>query len=226
LLRIVAADSGAAELDSNFSVKSIIATAAVYLGFPYKRPIDYICLTKPFDPDSSEYVVRELELAGQLAKKHKPDQIHIDISLGGIRLEDLNREFLEHAKISNRGKQQLLGVLDKIREVGMRIKKETGSDILFIGKESWAVRIAELTTAACAVKYGVEKALQGEPVIIGLPRRCSITITRDYVIARSLFYDETDIVGYIRYSVPNDVIISEFPNPLAMGFRAIKIQRM
>jgi len=226
MLRIVSADSGVAELDENFCVKNIITTAAIYLTYPYRCATDYLFTTEPFNPESSEYIIRELNLAGKLAQKYKPDQIHIDISLGGIKLNELTKEFIEKARISLKGKQYLLEVLDEIKEIGDAIQEETGSEILFIGKESWAVRIAELTCAACAVKYAIQRALQGGEIFLGLPRHCTVEIRERFIIARSLYNDEEDLYGYIECDIPKGIYVEEFPNPLAVGFRILKIQRI
>ncbi len=227
MISIVAADSGCAELDEKFRAKNIISTSAVYLEYPYKHPSAYICENQPFAVDSPEYIIRELALAGKLAERYRPNEIHLDVSLHGLELSSITRETLENSRISPKGKNYLLRVLDRLRELGIRIKEEVGSSILLLGKESWAVRIAELNTASCAIKYGVEKLLENElgEILIGLPKRSFIITTQNFVISKSLYFDEQDLFGFIKYSVPNNIKIDLFPNPTAMGFYIARITR-
>ncbi len=162
MIRIIAADSGCAELDDRLRVKNIICTSAVYLEHPYKHPTAYLCNTVPFSYDSPEYIIREMELAKELAIKYKPDQIHLDVSLGAVEIKDLSKEYLENTKISRKGREQLIEVIDSIKKIGEEIKNIIDCEILFIGKDSWAVRIAELNTASCAMKYAIEKLVSND----------------------------------------------------------------
>lgn len=221
--KIVGADSGCAELNSELTPINIIASTAVYVEYPYRMPLDILCNIEPFNAESSEYIFRELDIARKLAEKWKPDQIHIDISLGGIGLEDLTEEYLESTRISKRGREHLIPLLKDIRETAKLIEKETGAKIIFIGKESRIVRLAELSTVICAVKYALTKVSRGKEVLIGLPKRCSMEISGKFIIVRSHFHDEGDMIVYQKMRIPENLRIIEFPNPNANGFIVLKI---
>lgn len=221
----VAADSGCAELDGNFNAKNIIATAAVFVEYPYRAPTHYICMPEPFELDSPKYIEREMKLAYELAIKYKPKFVHIDISLGGMRAVEISKEKLENLRISQKGKMHLLESIDMIRHYGKLIEENAGSQVILIGKQSLIVRIAELTAGACAVKYGVEKALERGEFILGLPYKCSITIGNGYILARSLLLSEQEILGHVKYSVPKNIVIEEFINPSAQDFRVLRIYK-
>lgn len=229
MLKIIAVDSGCSELNRDLQPTNIIATAAVYLEYPYRFPKYILCNSEPFHLDSSQYVLRELSLAYELSKKYKPDQIHIDVTLNGIEITNLNRDYiLTKARISNKGRQHLLEVIDQILELGRKIKDDIGCEILFLGKDSWAVRIAELSTAICALEYAIRKLRSSDNLsfmLIGLPKKTKIDISNGYILAKSEFENEKDFAVASKTSIPSNFMIGQFPNPTAMGFRVIKIRK-
>ena len=227
MISIVSADSGCSELDEKFRARNIISTAAVYIEYPYLYPSAYLCESQPFELDSSEYIIRELKLASELAIKYKPDQIHLDVSLGGLELSNITKETLENARISRKGRDNLMSVLDELKKLGTGLRNQVKCDILLLGKESWAVRIAELNTASCAIKYAVEKLVSNDltEILIGLPKRCTVILTQDFIISKSLYPDEKNMYGFIKYSIPPNIQIDIFPNPTAMGFYVAKITK-
>lgn len=228
IMKIIAADSGCSELDDEFNPTNIISTSAVFIEYPYLHPRDYLCNNEPFPLDSPKYAVRELSLASKLATKYKPDQIHIDVSLGGLEISSLSEEILERMNISKKGRDQLIAIIDELREIGERLRREVNCKILFLGKESWAIRIAELNTAACAIKYGIEKIMNSDLkyILIGLPKRCTVTLTQNFIISRSLYPSEINMFGFIRYAVPKNINMEIFPNPNAMGFYIAKLSKI
>jgi hypothetical protein len=226
-LRIIAADSSAAILNSRFEPTSIIAVAAVLVDPPYREPSEY--LAEPIFAETGnghEVVVREAELCRDLLKKVDADAVHLDISLGAIPLEQLSPIQFASMKISSRAKRHLLKILPRLRKVAGEITQEHGVEVLAIGKESIPVRIAELTAGAHAILYASEKAIkEGCPLLIGLPSKCQPGLTEKGVYLYSLMPAEHDVRGYAKdiKEVLKKVNTLEMLSPCARGFRTMKV---
>jgi hypothetical protein len=98
--------------------------------------------------------------------------------------------------------------------------------MLAIGKESVPVRIAELTAGSEAVLYACAKAVEeGQPLLLGLPTKCQHQIADDKVYLYSLMEAEHDVRGYAKdtQAILTNVSLTEILNPVARGFRAIRI---
>lgn len=98
--------------------------------------------------------------------------------------------------------------------------------MIAIGKESLPVRIAELTAGSEAILHASILCLKEErPVLLGLPAKCSHRITNAKVYLYSLIEAEYDVRGYATddQGIFEKVQMTEFLNPTARGFRAIKI---
>lgn len=226
-MRIVAADSSSAILNSKFEPISIVATAAVAVDPPYREPS--ISMAEPIFADAKdgrEVIVREVELCKELLGKVKADVVHIDISLGAVSLERLSPIQFSDIKISNKARRHLLKIFPKIRKIAGEIAQKYGVDVLAIGKESMPVRIAELTSGAHAILYVCEKALEeGKEFLLGLPSKCQHRIAEGRIYLYSLMLAEHDVRGYAEdeKGFLKKVNITEMLNPVARGFRIIKI---
>jgi hypothetical protein len=226
-LRIIAADSSAAMLDEKFEPLTIVATTSVLVNPPYREPS--ACLAEPVFADARnghEVVIHEAELCRDLLGKVKADVVHLDMSLGAIPLEQLSPIEFTNMRISNRAKRHLLKILPKIRRTAGEIRQKYGIDVLAIGKESIPVRIAELTSGAHAVLYACEKAAkEGQPVLLGLPSKCQFRLVGNMVYLYSLMAGEHDIRGFAQDEKEGlrKVSIAEMLNPVARGFRILKI---
>ena len=160
-LKVVAADSGAAILNDRFEPLSVVAAVAVLAEPPYREASFY--LAEPiFASVEKGYflVVHELELCQKLLKESKADVVHLDMSLGGISLEELSVVGISKLRVSNKARGQVLKILPKIRKIATDIKRVYGIEVLALGKESIPVRIAELTSGAHAILYSAEKAVK------------------------------------------------------------------
>jgi hypothetical protein len=221
-LKVVAADSGAALLDARFEPMKVVAAAAVLVEPPY-REASLVYAEPIFVPVESGHalIIHELELCQALMKKVKADVVHLDMSMGGLPVEEISP-----VQLKGRARSSVLKILPKIRKLATDIKRVHGVDVLAIGKESIPVRIAELTTGAHAVLYACERALKEEKEqILGLPSKCYSICTQNRVTLLPLIAAEHDISGHVEDTdgFLEKVRIRDMLNPCARGFRAIVI---
>ena len=145
-MKVISADSAAAILDSNFKPQYLVASASVLVDPPYREPS--FRLVEPIfrEVESGfEVIVHEAELCRSLLDKTKADVVHLDMSLGGVSVEELNPFELSSLRASRTGRQNILKILPQLRKIACEIKRLYDIDMLAIGKESVPVRIAELT---------------------------------------------------------------------------------
>jgi len=226
-LRIISADSAAAILDSTFKPLSLVASVSVLVNPPYREPSFRIAepIFREID-NSFEIIVHEAELCRSLLDKHKANVVHLDMSLGGVSVEDLSPIELMNLRSSKIGRQNILKILPRLRKIAAEIKRLYDIDVLAIGKESIPVRIAELTAGAEAVLYASQKAVSdGTPILLGLPLMCQPRVIGNSIYFHSLIAAEHDIRGYAidDEGMLGKVKLTETLNPSARGFRAVKI---
>lgn len=176
--------------------------------------------------DSLEVIVHEAELCQKLLGTVKADIVHLDMTLGAVTVEDLSPVELLNMRASKAGRQNILKILPRLRKVAGEIKRLYGLDMLAIGKESIPVRLAELTAGAEAILFACQKAVdEDSEVLLGLPLNCQPTVIGDRVDLHSLIAGEHELRSYATdiAGVLGKVKLSETFNPVARGFRAIKI---
>lgn len=221
-MRVVSADSGAAILSTRFEPLQIVASGAVLVEQPFRMASRF--LVEPiFAPVENGYalIIHELELCQKLLKVIKADVVHLDMSVGGLLVEEISP-----FQLRGKAKSSILKILPRIRKLATNIKRVYGIDVLAIGKESIPVRVAELTTGAHAIIFACRKALrENEEQILGLPLKCYPRLTRGGVTLRSLIGGEHDIMGYAedKERVFERIRVKEMLNPCARGFRALKL---
>ncbi|MCW3982201.1 MAG: DUF4152 family protein [Candidatus Bathyarchaeota archaeon] len=221
-LRVVSADSGAAILDNSFEPMQIVATAAVLVEPPYREASR--CLARPSFVSMEkghDLIVTELELCQELLKEVRADVVHLDISFGGILVEEISA-----TQLRGWARGRMLKILPKLRRIATDIKRVYGLNVLAIGKESVPVRIAELTTGAHGVLHSCELALEKErEQILGLPFQCFARFPECRVELHSLVAGEHDVVGsaWDRRMILKNVQVVEMLNPGARGFRALRV---
>jgi len=226
-LRIIAADSGAATLNERYEPLQVVAACAVLVEPPYTEASS--CLAEPIFvsvQDGYQLVIHELELCVNLLKTTKADLVHLDMTLGGLSLEDLSAVSLSGLNLSSKAKGHLLRVMPKLRKLALDIRQAYDIDVSAIGKDSIPVRVAELTSGAHAVVYTAQKAIkEAKTIRLGLPARCSIRASPDKLILRSLLPAEEDVEGHAeeKDQALQKVSIAEMPNPRARGFRLLEI---
>lgn len=226
-LRVVAADSAAAVLDDYFKPLLVVAAAAVVVDPPYRRASS--CLAEPIFSKVEEgplLVIHEFELCQRLLKEVKADVVHLDMSLGGLSLEELSAIQLSKIRISGRARRHILKILPRIRKIASDVRRVYGIETLAMGKDSVPVRIAELTAGAHAVLYSAERAVQeGEKVRLGLPAKCQLYTFSGGVQLHSLEPAEHDVAGRAKdeNKVMGEIRVSEMLNPRARGFRVLEI---
>jgi len=226
-MRIIAADSSSAILNNLFEPISIVAAAAVAISPPYREP--NAVLAEPIFINAAkghEAVVHEAELCRELLSTVKADTVHLDMSLGAVPLEQLSAIQFSSLKISSGAKRHLLKILPKLRKIAGEITQRYRVEVLAIGKESVPVRVAELTAGAHAILYACEKTIKEEKTtMLGLPLKCQPKIIGEKIYLQSLMASEHDIRGYAEdfNGVLEKVNITEMLNPIARGFRILKI---
>ena len=205
----------------------VVAAVAVLAEPPYRKAS--LCLAEPIFANAEKgyfLVVHELELCQKLLKETKADMVHLDISLGGISLEELSVVGISKLRVSSKARGQVLKILPKIRKIAADIKRVYGIDVLALGKQSVPVRIAELTSGAHAILYSMEKAVKENTELrLGLPVKCQPKFLDDAVTLQSLMPAEQDVVGYAKddKGILGKVQTSEMLNPCARGFRLLEI---
>ena len=229
-MKVIAADSAASILDQDFKPLCIVASVSVLVNPPYREPS--FRLAEPiFREVESEFevIVHEAELCRSLLDKMNADVVHLDMSLGGISIEELSPIELSNLRTSRTGRQNILKVLPRLRKIAGEIKRVHGVDMLAIGKESVPVRIAELTAGAEAILFACKKAVdEKQPILLGLPLMCQPRILEDRVHLYSLIAAEHDVRSYAAdtENILRKVKLVETLNPCARGFRALKIEPM
>ncbi len=224
---MVAADSGAALLNGQFKPLLVVAAVAVMVKSPYRRA-SFCSTDRIFTKveDASLLVIHELELCQGLLKRVKADIVHLDMSLGGLRLAELSAVNLSKRRISGKARREVLKILPRIRKISSDIRRIYKIEVLALGKNSIPVRIAELTAGAYAIIYSAEKAVQeARKVRLGLPAKCRPNKCNKGIELHSLEPAEHDIVGRAsdENNVLEKVIYSEILNPRARGFRVLEI---
>ena len=226
-MRIISADSAAAILDEKFTPMFLVASAAVLVELPYREA--HIRLAEPIfkEVDNSyDVIVHEAELCQILLETVKADVVHLDSSLGGASVEELSPVELSNLKVSVKARTNLLKILPKLRRIAGEIRRKHGIEMVAIGKESVPVRIAELTAGSEAVLYACAEAVEdGQPLLLGLPTKCQHRIADGKVYLYSLMEAEHDVRGYAEdtEAILTKVSLTEMLNPVARGFRAIRI---
>ncbi|KPV64409.1 MAG: hypothetical protein AOA66_0220 [Candidatus Bathyarchaeota archaeon BA2] len=227
VLRVVAADSGAAILNDRFEPLSVVAAVAALVEPPYREAS--LHLAEPIFANVKKgylLIVHELELCQKLLKETTADVVHLDMSLGGISLEEFSVVGISRLRISSKARGQVLKILPKIRKIAADIKRVYGIEVLALGKGSIPVRIAELTSGAYAVLYSAEKAIKEKRKLrLGLPAKCQAKILKDCVALQSLVPAEQEVVSHARddKGILEKVQTVEMLNPCARGFRLLEI---
>lgn len=227
-MRVISADSSVAILDSEFTPQYLVASASVLVESPYREA--HPRLAKPIFKevtDGYEVIAGEAELCRDLLGIVKADVVHLDLSLGGIPVEELSPVQLSNRRVSSKARQNLLRLLPRLRKVAGEIKRVYGLDMLAIGKESIPVRVAELTAASEAVLFACAQVVEEkEELLLGLPSRCQPRIAGQRFYLYSLMAAEHDVRGYAedKSGVLSKVNMVEILNPCARGFRALRVK--
>ena len=226
-MKIISADSAAAILDENFVPQRLVASAAVLVEPPYREA--HIRLADPIFKivdDSYDVIVGEVQLCQTLLETVKADVVHLDSTLGGVPVDEMSPVELANIRVSTKARVNLLKILPKLRKTAGEIRRKHGIETLATGKESIAVRIAELPAGSEAILYACDQSVEEKQTfLLGLPTKCMHRVADGMVYLHSLMEAEFDVRGYAKdeEDVLGKVEISEVLNPIARGFRAIKV---
>jgi hypothetical protein len=227
-LKVISADSAAAILDEQFNPILHVASSSVLVEPPYREPS--FRLAEPIFKEVDggfDVIVHEAELCRSLLDTKKADVVHLDMSFGGVSVEELSPVELLNLRASKVGRQNILKILPRLRKIACEIKRVHGIEMLAIGKESMPVRIAELTAGAEAILFAAQRAIdEKEAVLLGLPLMCQPRFLGNRMYLHSLMANEHDVRGFSvdTIGVLTKVKLSETLNPIARGFRALTIK--
>ena len=226
-LRIVAADSGAAILDEKYEPVTVVAASSILAEPPYTRASTV--LSEPIFVDANSgynLIVRELELCLQLLKTVKADVVHLDLTLGGMNLEEFSAVSISRMNRSSTVRAQVLKLLPKLRKTSATILRTYGVPVFAFGKQSIPVRLAELTSGAHAVRFAAEKAVKENVNLpLGLPTKCQTKFLEDKISLESLIPTEEKLAGYADCDpkLLQKTRFVETVNPCARGFKLLEI---
>ena len=130
-MKVVAADSGAAILDEGFRPLFVVAAAAILVDTPYRRAS--FSSAEPIFSKVEEgplLVIHELELCASLLKEMKADVVHLDMTLGGLSLEELSAIQLSKMRISGKARRHVLRILPTIKKIASDIRRVHGIEVL------------------------------------------------------------------------------------------------
>ncbi len=229
---IASADTGSALLDGYYKPIKLITTVAVIVSPPYTSPLHYISRYTEISPKTTSVIVEELKLIRELLSRVKVriDVIHLDITMRGLDLSEVELSDIDALGLSRRAKDSLRALLPIVKPYAKLLKEEFGVPVLAIGKESVPIRIAELITAAESVLYGIQKCLDmHSKILIGLPKRVSIIPRNNVIEAVSLEPTEELLRFKVKVKPPNlmdEVSLLVYPNPIARGFNVVEIKPM
>jgi hypothetical protein len=225
-MRIVAADSGSATLNKRFEPEAIAALAAVLVDHPYNCASDVIAKSLLEEGSPKTSFVAELSICRELLKKKGADEVHLDVTLGGIPVNELTESKLRDTAASRWARENVQKVLPELRKISQDIKRIYGVEVLALGKESIPVRIAELTAGAFSVLYASEKAIgEHKKLLLGLPTGCNLKRYEGGVLLQSLLPNEHEVRGFADdpEEILSKVDVVEILNPKTRGFRTLEI---
>ncbi len=226
-MRIVASDTGGALLNGEYNPIGLVATAAVLIEKPYRTAtMSIVKYHDPFGYDmSGKQAIRdEALLAMKLARKTKPDVIHIDSSLGGIEIRKLDDVTIDALRISDRGKAIWHELRKELQPLAKKFWEDTGIEMTAIGKESVAVRIAEIFSGIYSAKWAIEHVEEHETIKIGLPRYMKVEIRAGKIYGESLDPREGGLFGEVEAETEG-IAWEIYPNPLVRRFMVLEVWR-
>ena len=226
-MRIVAADTGGALLDEGYNPMGLIATVAVLVEKPYRTAtLSIVKYENPFEYDMSgrQALREEALLAVKLARKVKPDVVHLDSTLGGIEVRKLDDVTIDALMISERGKAVWHDLRRDLQPLATRFWEETGIEILAIGKSSVPVRIAEIYSGLYTAKWAIDYAREHGKVVVGLPRYMRVEIRPGKIYGESLDPREGGLFGEIEAETEG-IGWELYPNPLVRNFMVLEVWR-
>jgi len=226
-LKIVAADSGSAILDRDLRPQRLVTVSSIVVDSPYRIALAQISSPMMVEADRHDLIVTELRMCRKLLESISADEVHIDMTLGGVSLSRLTFSDLREMSISSKAKHNIRQILPELRKLATQIEQAYKVEVLAIGKESIPVRIAELTAGAHSVIYASAEALRNRcTIFLGLPTLCTIAVDNGQITARSFQPGEHDVLGFAtdKEGIMQKVQIGQFNNPIVRGFKILKIE--
>ncbi|NJE03688.1 DUF4152 family protein [Thermococcus sp. MV11] len=226
-MRIVSADTGGALLTGDYEPVGLIATAAVLVEKPYRTATtSMVRYADPFNYDMSgrQAIRDEALLAVELARKVKPDVVHLDSTIGGIEVRKLDEPTIDALTITDRGKEVWKDLAKDLQPLAKKLWEETGIEIIAIGKWSVPVRIAEIYSGIYTAKWAIERAKEEGKVMVGLPRYMRVEIRPGKIYGESLDPREGGLFGEINAETEG-IGWELYPNPLVRRYMVLEVWR-
>ncbi|HDI46996.1 MAG TPA: DUF4152 domain-containing protein [Candidatus Methanomethylia archaeon] len=217
---IAAADSGVALLDEEYAPLRIVASAAVVVDSESRRVVWRTGKEVFSDPRGRSCILEELKLLLRAAELFEVKEVHVDITLGGEELTTITLNGAWRKKVSKEGLKYLEEILPEVSRIAREIRKLCGARVLAIGKESWAIRLAEISACIYGLKHLLRRAYNGEKLRVGLPRKCLVEDRGECILLRA----ETPF-GEYREEIPKleTLEIRVYENPLVEEFYVVEI---
>ncbi len=197
-----------------------MASSAVVVDSESKQVIWRVGRKVLSDPRGRSCIIEELKLLRRAAELFEVKEVHVDITLGGEDLTKIKLDGAWRKKVSREGLKYLEELLPEISRIASDIKRLRGARVLALGKESWAVRLAEISACIYGLRYLLQRALSGEKVRAGLPRKCFAESCGDHLLVKA----ETPFGEYIE-EIPRrgPLGIRVYENPVVEGFYVVEI---
>lgn len=126
-MRVVAADSSSAILNDDFEPLSVVAVAAVLVNPPYRHPSERLAAPIFEKVEASHNLIfHEADLCRRLLERVRADVVHLDMTMGGMSIEELSPIQFSNLKISSKAKSNILKVLPKLRKIACEIRQKHG----------------------------------------------------------------------------------------------------
>ncbi len=221
-MRIIAADSGCSMLDESFRPINIMVSTCILTEEPYHEVLGKETRVVDYTLRDPNVVVEELRMCLRSPFLEQADCVHLDTSLGGLEIADLNDSFLDCRIMSSEGRVVLKLIANELRSIAMQIRERTGAKTYAIGGRSVPIRLAEMCTASEGFKEARRRCSQsGEEVLVGLPVNVELESGKDMLTARSVDQPKLETTSDLP---PLDVESTKILNPLVRGFLAYRIR--
>lgn len=222
-MKIVAVDSACSELDDKFLPTNIISMAGIVVDYPYDKPLHVYSKCKDYSKDDPKLIVEELEFCFDILSNQVADCVHLDMSLGGINILDLNVwDVAVKLPLSMESRRIIMDVLPELKNIARTIRERYNVPVLALGKQSHAVRLAELHATAHGLAYIAGKVHEtGKEISVGLPIKTIAVKEGNRIRVMSKEPMEEGLEA--EASIDNHVTIQTSLNPIVRGFQVVRM---
>jgi len=220
-VRIIAADSGCSILDESYQPTNILVSTCILTEEPYHQVLEKETKVVDYTLRNPDVVVEELRMCLRSPFLERADCVHLDTTLGGLEVVDLNDSFLDCRIMSSEGRVVLKLIANELRGIALQIRERTGARTYAIGGRSVPIRLAEMYNASDGFMEARRRCAESrKDVVVGLPINVELEFTEDSLTTRSMDQPKLEIAGELPAL---DVDVTRILNPLVRGFLAYRI---